>query len=191
MYIVFLGPPGVGKGTQCQRISDHYLLPHVSTGDMMRAAIGDGGALGERIRSFVDAGQLVPGEIVIEAVRERMGRADIAKGCLLDGFPRTVMQAEALDKMLAAQDRSVSAAIQLKADQDELKRRLLTRQQQLGRTDDTPETIAHRLDIYAAATAPLVEYYGQRGQLSEIDGIGTQDEVFGRIRSILDALPSA
>ena len=188
MFIVFLGPPGVGKGTQCERVAKQYSLPHISTGDMMRAAIASGSALGQKVKGFVDAGDLVPGEIVVEVVADRLSQTDCNQGGLLDGFPRTVMQAEAMGEMFAKSGTKLAGVIQLTADEDELKRRLLTRAEQLGRSDDTPETIANRLEVYHADTAPLVSYYSERGQLMPVDGLGTPDEVFKRICDVLDGL---
>lgn len=186
MYIVFLGAPGVGKGTQCRRTSEKYALPHVSTGDIIRAAISANTPLGQEFTRYVDSGELVPDQMVVEMVAERLREDDCGGGCLLDGFPRTVAQAEALEQSFAAQGRRLAGVIEIAASEDELRRRLIERGEKEGRSDDTPETIAARLHVYQSETAPLIEFYRQRKLLHQVDGIGTPDEVFARISATID-----
>jgi adenylate kinase len=186
MYIVFLGAPGVGKGTQCRRTSEKYDLPHVSTGDIIRAAISAKTPLGQEFTRYVDSGELVPDQMVVEMVAERLREDDCGGGCLLDGFPRTVAQAEALEQSFAAQGRRLAGVIEIAASEDELRRRLTERGEKEGRSDDTPETIAARLHVYQSETAPLIEFYRQRKLLHQVDGIGTPDEVFARISATID-----
>lgn len=188
MFLIFLGPPGVGKGTQCKRVVEMYGLPHVSTGDIMRAAIQDQTALGSQVKSYLDNGQLVPDQLVVDVVAERLRQEDCAEGCLLDGFPRTIAQAEALALFFQQQNKQLTGTLQLTADKDEIKRRLVERADKENRPDDTPETISERLQVYEQQTSPLVEFYEQRNTLHRVDGMGTPDEVFDRIRGVLDLL---
>ena len=186
MFIVFVGPPGAGKGTQCKRLIEHVQIPHLSTGDMFRRAIKDGTPLGKQASQFIDRGELVPNELVVGIVTQRMGQPDCQGGCLLDGFPRTVEQAKALDSFLGDQQSKLDLVLQLDAPRDELEQRMLQRAKLENRADDTPETIANRMDVYRSETEPLIEYYKQRGVLSTINGLGTPDEVFERIRQSVD-----
>ena len=186
MNIIFLGPPGVGKGTQSVRVAETYRVPHISTGDMMRRAIADQTELGPRVKAYLDSGQLVPDELVVDLVAERLKQSDCEAGCLLDGFPRTKAQAEALDAFLNSVDRKLDAVLQLTADADVLQARMLDRASKEGRSDDNPETIAKRLEVYEQQTAPLVDYYRTAGLLHAVDGIGTPDEVFGRVCDLLN-----
>lgn len=186
MFIVFVGPPGAGKGTQCKRLIEHVQIPHLSTGDMFRRAIKDGTPLGKQASQFIDRGELVPDELVVGIVTQRMGQPDCQGGCLLDGFPRTVEQAKALDSFLGDQQSKLDLVLQLDAPRDELEQRMLQRAKLENRADDTPETIANRMDVYRSETEPLIEYYKQRGVLSTINGLGTPDEVFERIRQSVD-----
>ncbi len=188
MDIVFLGPPGVGKGTQCKRVAEKYGWPHLSTGEIMRAAISAGTDLGQRVQSYVSAGKLVPDEVVLEIVAERIRQSDCASGCIFDGFPRTVQQARMLERLLGQDQRGLAAVLQLTADDAEVTRRLLSRAQIEGRSDDSPDTIAHRLDVYHSQTAPLTEFYREQGLLIEIIGTGTPDQVFGEIVAEIDQL---
>lgn len=188
MFIIFLGPPGVGKGTQCRRITETYGLPHVSTGDIIRAAIKARTPLGQEFTRFVDNGKLVPDRMVVDMIAERLAESDCRNGCLLDGFPRTVGQAEALDTLFEEQGHCVAGVFEIAVSEDELRRRLVERGEKEGRSDDTPETIAARLKVYASATEPLVDFYSKRGLHHRIDGIGTPDEVFAVISELLDGL---
>ena len=182
LHLAIFGRQGAGKGTQSQRIVDAYGVVHISTGDMLRAAIADETALGLAAQSIMDAGGLVDDETMIGIVGERLAQPDIVeRGVLLDGFPRTPTQADELVRILG--ERSIDAAINLEVSIDEVTARMLER----GRDDDTPEAIAKRLGLYESQTRPLLDWFDERGLLLEVDGLGVEDEVFGRVRSALDA----
>ncbi|MFO0896530.1 MAG: adenylate kinase [Pirellulales bacterium] len=183
MRIIFIGPPGVGKGTQSQRLLKYFGIPHVSTGDLLREAISESTRLGRLAQRYMTRGQLVPDPIVLQIVGARLEEGDCQNGCLFDGFPRTLGQAQALDEFLAEMGAPLDAVIELKVDEDEVVRRLAQRQ----RGDDTPEIIRRRMHSYWQETAPLLDYYQRRNILYSIDGVGTPDEVFGRIKAALDA----
>jgi adenylate kinase len=186
MRIVFLGPPGAGKGTQAQRLKDYLGVAHLSTGELLRAAGEAGTPLGREALRCMQAGQLVPDEVVIGIVAERLMERDCAAGCLFDGFPRTEPQAQELDEMLAQRDMPIDLVLALLVSEDQLVERLLSR----GRMDDTPETIRERFRQYNELTEPLLDYYRRRGILREIDGEGTPDEVFDRIVNAVDSAAS-
>ena len=182
MRLVFIGPPGAGKGTQAERLVKTYSLAHLSTGDMLRAARDAKTEIGKRADVYMSAGQLVPDEIILGIIRERLTQADCKQGYLLDGFPRTIAQAEGLDKMLQQDGTPLDVVLELRVPEDELFRRLASR----GRADDRPEVIRQRLVAYRNQTEPLLDYYSQRGLLKTIDGLGTIDEIFDRTRTVLD-----
>ena len=182
MRIVFIGPPGAGKGTQAERLLETYALAHLSTGDMLRAARDAKTEVGQKADQYMSAGQLVPDEVVLDIVAERLKQPDCQDGYLLDGFPRTIAQAEALDAMLARQGTPLEVVLELQVPEEELFRRLAGR----GRGDDTPDVIRQRLVAYRRQTEPLLEYYATRGLLESIDGVGTPDEIFDRARVVLD-----
>jgi adenylate kinase len=177
MRIIFLGPPGAGKGTQAAALTQRLSLPHLSTGDMLREANRAQTPLGKEAAEHMYAGRLVPSELVQRLVAERISQPDCRKGYLLDGFPRTVDQAEALDKWLAAQGAKIDVVINLAVDDGVLLARLASR----GRQDDAEDVVRERLRQYDKLTKPLADYYRHRGVLREIDGHGTPDEVFERI----------
>ncbi len=181
MLVVFVGPPGAGKGTQAKRLVSSLELLHLSTGEILRAAVDAGTRLGELARGYINQGLLVPDKIVVDLICTRLTREECDHGCLLDGFPRTLPQARALDQMLAEQDRRVDLVLAMKVDRDELLRRLIGRADTEGRQDDTPDTIRHRLAIYDELTSPLIEHYKRQGVVREIEAMGTTDEVFDRI----------
>ena len=185
MRTVLLGPPGAGKGTQAVRLAQHFDCPHVSTGDIFRSNVADGTELGQIAKQYMDQGDLVPDEVVIAMVMDRLSSPDCARGFLLDGFPRTVAQAEALDLNLVAQDTPLHAVLCFEAADEELFRRLAGRSAELNRSDDGEETIRHRLEVYATKTRPLVDYYMHRRLLSVVDAVGQVEEITARI---LDAL---
>ncbi|MDO4558082.1 MAG: adenylate kinase [Planctomycetia bacterium] len=184
MRIIFIGPPGAGKGTQAERIIARYGLAHLSTGDMLRAARDAGTAVGLRANEFMSRGELVPDDVIIGVIAERLTKDDCQNGYLLDGFPRTVPQAEALDEMLGKMGVKLDAVVELAVPEDELFRRLAGR----GRADDNPEVIRQRLVAYRNQTAPLLEYYGKQNLLRPVDGLGTIDEIAARVTAILDPL---
>jgi len=184
MRIVFIGPPGAGKGTQAERLVETYHMAHLSTGDMLRAARDAKTEVGQKAEKYMSAGELVPDDIMVAIIAERLRQDDCREGYLLDGFPRTIAQAEALDKMLAEQGTPLNVVLELKVPEEELFRRLAGR----GRADDTPEVIRQRLVAYRKQTEPLLEYYGRCKLLSSIDGLGTVEEIFDRARAVLDKL---
>ena len=185
MRIVFIGPPGVGKGTQSKRLVAAYQIPHISTGEMLRAAIEQGTEAGKISAGFIDQGHLAPDSLVLALVEERLQQSDCERGYLLDGFPRTITQAQGLDQYLQARETPLSVVLELKVETALILERLAAR----GRDDDRPDVIRQRLERYAEQTAPLADFYRQKNLLQEIDGIGTPDEVFGRIQQVLMALP--
>lgn len=184
MRIVFIGPPGAGKGTQAERMIEKYKLAHLSTGDMLRAARDAQTEVGKKADEYMSSGQLVPDEIIVGVIQERLAESDCQEGYLLDGFPRTIAQAEALDQMLADKGTPLDVVLELKVPEEELFKRLAGR----GRADDTPEVIKQRLVAYREQTSPLLDYYGKADLLKSIDGLGTVDEIFDRVQGILDPM---
>ena len=180
MNIVLLGPPGSGKGTQGELLADRLDIPRVSTGDLLREAVRGGSPLGRQARTYMDRGLLVPDEVILGLIAEVLAAPGSAAGILMDGFPRTVAQAEAVDRMLGERGTVVDAALSLTVPAEELMRRMLGRAREQGRADDTPETIRERLQVYDHQTAPLIGYYRERDRLIEIDGLGTVEEIAER-----------
>ncbi len=183
MFVVFIGPPGAGKGTQAQRLIELLKIHHVSTGDLLRQAISQGTELGKQAQGFMQAGKLVPDALVLGIINECLDDPRLSQGCLFDGFPRNVEQAEALDALMAKRGTPLDMVLELQVDSDELIRRMLARK----RPDDTPATIAERLEVYKNQTAPVLKYYADRQKLTTIDGSGSPDDVFGRIRGAVKA----
>ena len=207
MRLVLVGPPGAGKGTQAQFIASHFAVPKISTGDIFRTNVSDGTDLGLEARKYMDAGDLVPDEVTIGMVKERLSHDDTSEGFLLDGFPRTVQQAVVLDDMLAAHDVGLDVVLELVVDDEEVVRRLSGRRtcrrcghvwhldfdppaadgvcdrcsgELFQRDDDSELTIRHRLEVYADQTSPLIGYYGDRGLLSGVDATGPVEDVTER-----------
>jgi adenylate kinase len=184
--LLILGPQGSGKGTQAARIAREYDLAHIATGVMLRSAIADGTDLGRRVQPIVERGDLVPDELMIELIRDRLAEPDAQEGFVLDGFPRTLGQAGALDAMLREIGRELDVVFELQVPEDVCVQRLLKRAELEGRADDTPEAIRTRLDRYRQETAPLVEYYRTRGRLVGIHGDRPVAEVFAEIQQALE-----
>ncbi len=214
MNIIMLGPPGAGKGTQAKMLVERLGIPQISTGDMLRAAVKEGTELGKKAKEYMDAGKLVPDEVVIGIVKERLAQPDCEKGFILDGFPRTIPQAEALDRVLEELGKGIDYVINIAVPNEELITRLTGRRtcRQCGamyhvvfnppkvegkcdkcggelyqRDDDKEETIRQRLEVYQAQTAPLIEYYEKKGVLYNIDGTGSIEEIFQSILKVLGA----
>jgi adenylate kinase len=216
MNLILLGPPGAGKGTQAQMMVDRYHIPQISTGDILRTAVKERTPLGVKAKGFMDQGKLVPDELVIGIIEERLKAPDCHPGFILDGFPRTIAQAEALQPILTQMDRSIDHVINIEVDDEELVRRLTGRRtckncgamfhihfhppkregicDRCGgtlyqRDDDKEETIRTRLKEYQKQTAPLIQYYQQKKTLGSIRGVGGQDQIFEQIVHLLDATP--
>ncbi|HVX63752.1 MAG TPA: adenylate kinase [Pirellulales bacterium] len=179
MRIIFLGPPGAGKGTQSARLVKYLGIPHLSTGELLRQAVRQHTQAGTLAEPYMSSGQLVPDEIVLKLVDERLASDDCLAGAMFDGFPRNLRQAEALDRTLKAAGRPIDLVLELKVDDADVIKRLADR----GRSDDRPEVIAERLRSYWNQTRPLLDYYRQKGILHTIKGDGAPDEVFERIKS--------
>jgi adenylate kinase len=196
MRVVLLGPPGAGKGTQATRIVDRFCIPQLSTGEMLREAVASGATSGLRVKHIMDRGELVPDDVVVSVVANRIDHSDAANGFILDGFPRTVMQAEALDQELAARGIKLDAVLGLEVDEDALLDRIRGRAEEATnkgepvRRDDNPEVFKTRLDVYRAQTAPVTEYYRSQGLLNIIDGGQPIDAVTEELAAALAALPS-
>ncbi len=215
MRIVLLGAPGAGKGTQAKKLIEKYGIPQISTGDILRKAVADGTPLGKEAKSYMDKGELVPDSVVIGLVKERLQQDDCKKGFILDGFPRNTSQAETLDKVLDEMGMPLQVALSVDVDFDVLMKRLTGRRtckscgqmyniyfsppQKEGvcdkcggelyqRDDDKEETIKKRLEVYESQTAPLIDYYGKKGILKKVNGVGNIEEIFANICAILDSL---
>ncbi len=215
MNLILLGPPGSGKGTQAKKIVEKYGIPQISTGDMLREAVAKGTELGKEAKKYMDAGQLVPDEVVIGIVKERLQQPDCEKGFILDGFPRTIAQAEALDKILEEMGKKIDAVINIQVPEEEVVKRIVYRRtckncgavyhliynppkednkcdkcggELYQRDDDKEETVRKRYKVYKEQTEPLVEYYAKKGILYNIDGTKSIDEVFQEIDKILQKL---
>ncbi|HJE90415.1 MAG TPA: adenylate kinase [Dietzia timorensis] len=179
MRIVLVGPPGAGKGTQAALLSEKLGVPHISTGDLFRANISENTELGQTAKSYIDAGNLVPSSVTNDMVAERIAEGDAAEGFLLDGYPRSVEQADALKELLAKKDLNIDAVLEFAIDDDTVVERMLAR----GRADDTEEVIRHRMDVYRSETAPLLDYYSDK--VVKIDAVGEVNEISERAMKAL------
>jgi len=189
LNIVLFGPPGAGKGTQSEKLINKYNLTHISTGDLFRKHLGEGTELGKSAQKYMDDGYLVPDEIVIGMVDDKIKETQDANGFIFDGFPRTVNQAEALDKLMNGKGAPISGMVALEVPFDELKKRLLERGKISGRADDqSEEKIDNRIKVYLDETLPVSEYYKDQDKFSSINGVGTIDDIFGKICSVIDGL---
>lgn len=196
MRLILLGPPGAGKGTQAQRLVEKYGLVQLSTGDMLRAAVQAGTPVGLKARDIMARGELVPDDIVVSIIAERINEPDARRGFILDGFPRTVPQAEALDRLLDANGQRLDAVIELRVDESVLLRRIESRIAQMQargeqlRADDNPEALKKRIDTYRVQTAPLIDYYARKGILKTVDGMAPIEQVGAAIDRLLDPAKS-
>jgi adenylate kinase len=192
MRLILLGPPGAGKGTQAQRLVEKYGIVQLSTGDMLRAAVSAGTPIGLKAKDIMARGHLVPDEVVVGIVSDRIDQPDAKNGFILDGFPRTVPQAEALDRMLAEKRQKLDAVVELKVDEQVLLDRIVTRIAQMRargekvRPDDNPESLKTRLHAYRVQTAPLLDYYGKKGLVRSVDGMAPIDTVTAAIGRALE-----
>ncbi|MBM6405718.1 adenylate kinase [Phycicoccus sp. CSK15P-2] len=185
MRLIILGPPGAGKGTQASRIAEHFGIPAISTGDIFRSNIKNETELGTQVKEILASGGYVSDEITNAIVEDRLGQDDCARGFLLDGYPRTLAQVEALDAMLSAHGAALDRVLELTVDDDVVVGRLLKRAEVEGRDDDTEDVIRERMAIYHRETKPLADTYRERGLLVDVDGDGAVDEVFERIKAAL------
>ncbi len=185
MKIVLLGGPGTGKGTQAIKLKEHYGIPHISTGEVLREARTAGTELGKKAVNYMDAGKLLPDDIIIDIIGEKLDMPEMKNGFLFDGFPRTIPQAEGLDKILNSKGESLDAVISIEVPDEIVIERLLKRAEIEGRSDDNRETIENRLKVYYKQTEPLKKYYQDLGLLKSIGGVGTIDEIFKRIKVVL------
>ncbi len=190
LNIVLFGPPGAGKGTQSDKIIDRYDLTHLSTGDLFRKHLTEGTDLGLLAKKYMDEGNLVPDEVVIRMVELKINANTDTKGFIFDGFPRTVNQARALDRLLEEKGKPISGMILLEVDEEELKKRIMLRGKTSGRTDDQDEEkINNRIKVYQEETLPVANYYDAQGKLNKVNGVGSIDEIFNNICEVIDRLP--
>ena len=188
LNIVIFGAPGSGKGTQSERIVEKYGINHISTGDVLRAEIKNGTELGKTAKGYIDQGQLIPDELMIDILASVFDSFKDSKGVIFDGFPRTIAQAEALKKMLAERGQDVSVMVDLEVPEDELMVRLIKRGKDSGRADDNEETIKKRLHVYHSQTAPLIDWYKNEKKYQHINGLGTMEGIFAEICEAIDQL---
>ncbi|MCD9088060.1 adenylate kinase [Stenotrophomonas sp. SY1] len=181
MRLVLLGPPGSGKGTQATRLKEELQIPHISTGDLLRAEVAAGTELGKQAKAVMDSGNLVSDDILLGMLESRLSQADVANGFILDGYPRNVAQANALGELLAKLNQPLDAIVQLDVPTELLVERIAGRAKEQGRADDNPESVRQRLQVYNDSTAPVIDFYAAKGTLASVDGVGELDEVLARI----------
>lgn len=191
MRIVLLGPPGSGKGTQATMLVERLKLPHISTGALLRNAAKRGTSLGLQAKAITDKGELVPDDIMSDMIEERLSRDDVANGFILDGYPRNVSQAESLDAMLERLNTPADEAIHIDIDPEQIIKRIARRAEVEGRSDDTEETVRNRMRVYDEQTAPVADYYAERGILTRVLGNGDKEEILQRILSVLNLNPTS
>jgi adenylate kinase len=189
IHLILFGPPGSGKGTQAAHLVEHYGLTHISTGDLFRHEIGQGTPLGLQAKAFMAEGRLVPDEVTIGMLRNKVESTGDTRGFIFDGFPRTVAQARALDELLAARGESITGLVSLEVDEEEIVNRILLRGQTSGRSDDNDESIIrNRISVYRAETTPVADHYRSTGRVRQVPGTGAIDEIFRRLTAAIDAL---
>ena len=186
MHLIFLGPPGVGKGTQAKKVCDHYKIIHLSTGEILRKEISDKSEVGNQAKTYIDNGNLVPDNVILRIIENRLKANDAQYGYLLDGFPRTINQAEGLQKIMLQLKHKINSVISLTANEEELILRLINRGKDSGRSDESPEIIRHRQKVYWRQTAPLLEYYNEKKVLKKVDGLGNITDITKRILETID-----
>ena len=186
LNIVIFGAPGSGKGTQSEKITENYGIRHISTGDVLREEIKNGTELGKTAKRYIDEGQLLPDELIIDILASVLDSMKGHNGVIFDGFPRTIPQAEALKKLLQDRGQDITAMLDLDVPEEELITRLLKRGQESGRADDNMETIKKRLDVYKSQTFPLIEYYKKEGKYNHIKGVGALDDIFRDIAAVIE-----
>jgi len=189
--VVFLGPPGSGKGTQAKLLAERLKVPAISTGDILRAAVRDRTPLGLQAQTVMEKGELVSDDMIVALIRDRIARTDARKGFILDGFPRTLEQARSLDALLSGNGDGLAAAVNFEVPETTLVERMLGRAQAEGRADDRPETFRERLRVYRQKTAPLIGFYSNKGLLADVDGVGTVEQVAGRVDDALASVRRA
>jgi adenylate kinase len=187
MYLMILGAPGSGKGTQGKLLAEHLKVPEVSTGELLRAAVKQGTPLGTEAKTYMDRGDLVPDNVIIGLIREILDSGEAARGVMMDGFPRTVAQAQAVDKLLAEKKARVDHVVLLDVSEEELVKRLLARAAKEGRSDDNLQSIQQRLKVYHDQTAPLISYYEKQGVVRRVPGMGSIEDIQNRAREALRA----
>jgi len=187
MRLVILGPPGSGKGTQAALLKERLHIAHISTGDLLRAAVAQGTPLGKIAKAVMDKGELVSDDLVLQLLEERLSEPDVANGYILDGYPRNLAQAQALDELLARLDQKIDHALALVVSEDQIVERLAVRAAEQGRTDDSEQVVRHRLRVYEEQTAPVVGYYEQLGLLTTIDGVGSLEQINQRLQAAIGA----
>lgn len=187
MNLILLGPPGAGKGTQAKRLEEAYGIKQLSTGEMLREAVASGSDLGREAKRIMDAGDLVPDSVMVRMISERVDMPDCRNGFILDGFPRTVAQAQALDAMLAEKGLAIDHVIEFKVDEDAMVKRILKRAAEEGRSDDNEETLRKRMEVYRRQTAPIIPHYRAKGALKTVDGMASMDAVTHALTGIVGA----